>query len=282
MSPNNYCSSCGHPHVPGALFCGRCGHGVDGAVPGGAQTPGVPASGEIGGEASSGSSGDLSHRAEWRLPVPVLLIGGVVLLLALVGALGAALLLQDGSSSTPISATAAPTGTAEAVPTPGASEGLEGDTETRVIRCWDDNPAEGYSACPALRGVAAMRWLFPGLARDFSSCEPASAYDGKLRAYACTVEGAGNRSARVVYSEWTSFALGDSHYRRKYGSPESRAGGFNIWDTVYVSERFQTSRMYSSSLPFSVTVASKSEQLATEVMNRLEIRSSSTTERYVK
>ena len=281
MSTHSFCSACGHQHVPGALYCGRCGEGV--SRPPGGDAAGLGSSGRGGmldGEIAE-SSGGLPDRPARRLSVHALLVAGVVLLLALVGVLGAALLLQDGSSNTPVSPIAAPTGATSEAPTTGATGSVEGDTSAPPIRCWDNAPAESYSACPALRGVAAMRWLFPALGRDFSSCEPASAYDGKLRAYACKVEVPGDHGARVVYSEWTTFAIGDGHYRRKYGSPDRLDSVFNVWATVYVSERFQTSRMYSSSLPFSVTVASKSERSATQIMSRLESRSPAAINRYL-
>ena len=125
-----------------------------------------------------------------------------------------------------------------------------------------------------------MRWLFPALAEDFSRCSPGAVYDGKVRALGCTVDSEEGRSARVVYSEWTTFDSGDGHYRRKYGSPDRTDAQFNVWSTTWVSNNFQTSRMFTSELPFSVTVASGSKEVAEAVMDRLRFRPVAQTARY--
>ena len=124
-----------------------------------------------------------------------------------------------------------------------------------------------------------MRWLFPSLARDFARCDPGTVYAGKLRVFECVVSEPGRR-ARVVYSEWGTFELGDSHYRRKYGIPDRTDAQFNVWSTTWVSDNFQTSRMFARGLPYSVTVASSSKDAAAEVMAGLRFRSVTETDPY--
>jgi hypothetical protein len=125
-----------------------------------------------------------------------------------------------------------------------------------------------------------MRWVFPTLGRDFAACTPATAYDGKIRAVGCTVDSGLGRSARVVYSEWRTFELGDAHYRRKYGSPDAQDAQFNIWSTTRVSGKYESSRMFASGLPFSLTVASGSQEATDAVMRRLRFRSPAETKQY--
>ena len=57
----------------------------------------------------------------------------------------------------------------------------------------------------------------------------------------------------MVYSEWRTFELGDAHYREKYGPSDRTDAQLNIWSTVRVTSNYQTSRMFVSGLPFSVT-----------------------------
>jgi hypothetical protein len=189
-----------------------------------------------------------------------------VALLVVVALVGAALLGRqavDADADLEVSPTSAVVPTQRAAPSGDASS----DSGSRV-QCWDGGIRASHTECAPPRGVAAMKWLFPGLARDFNRCNDAAAYDGKVRAFGCTVL-YGDQTARVVYSEWQTFKLGDDHYRRKYGSPDRTGPQFNIWGAVWVSNTYQTSRMFTSGLPYSVTVASKSQAAATSVMERL-------------
>jgi hypothetical protein len=124
-----------------------------------------------------------------------------------------------------------------------------------------------------------MRWVFPSLARDFARCAAGTVYAGKIRALECSVDDPG-RKARVVYSEWDTFELGDAHYRRKYGSPDRTDAQLNVWSTAWVSDSFQTSRMFARGLPYSVTVASNSKEAVDEVMDTIRFRAASETNPY--
>lgn len=208
-----------------------------------------------------------------------LLVGGIAMLsLVLVAILGA-LLLGRQASDTGNEAAAGPSAPVVEPTAGGASTTAAPSASGDPVRCWNGQAAAAYNACARLRGASAMRWLFPTLERDLSSCVPASAYDGKIRAFECMVS-LGGYSARVVYSEWGSFQLGDDHYREKYGAPDRRDGQFSVWTTEKRAKNYQTSRMFASKLPFSMTVAASSEEAASEVMRNLPFRGSAQTDLY--
>jgi len=269
MSSSEQCARCGTALLAGAKFCGRCGEPISAqpaeSMPSTASVPALPRS--------------ASPPAGSRSSLQNLLIAFVAVLLLVGSALiGAALL---GGEASDVGAAPGPE-TAGADAEVGAQTAQEDGSDSepeQQIQCWNGSKRETHAQCPPLRGIAGMRWLFPSLAEDFSRCSPGAAYDGKVRALGCAVDSEGH-SARVVYSEWSTFGSGDRHYRRKYGTPDRSDGQFNVWSTVWVSNNFQTSRMFSSRLPFSVTVASESEDGATAVMDGLRFRPEMETARY--
>ena len=202
-------------------------------------------------------------------------------LLSLGAFVGAVLLLGGGDDDTvraPLvqnSGGASPDASADATPESGGAD------KVTQVRCWNDVQAEAQAACPPVRGPAGMQWLFPSLAAEFSGCDAATPYGGKLRAFGCTMSVPGGPTARVVYSEWRSFELGDTHYREKYGAPDRTDAQFNVWSTVPRSSNYQTSRMFVSGLPFSVTVASRTARDATAIMNQLRFRRAPQTDPYL-
>lgn len=289
------CTTCRNPLVPGAKFCGLCGQRVD--APAEAPAAATPPPAPTPQAAPLAQAGPPSEPAPpvmrtpppaaapptWspvtsappppppppsrpRRQVPGGVIAAVAAALLLVAGLVVGVLLLGGDdqpSTTASAGTVAETGTdpapTETSPTPSAA--------AEDVRCWNGESRPSVDECAPVRGVAGMRWAMPPFDRRFGQCEPATAYDGKVRAFGCTLTTARGYTAKVTFSEWSSYDAGDEHYREKYGAPDRTDSQFNIWDPTFVKDDFQTSRMFAAGLPFSVTVSSGEEKIAEAVMS---------------
>ena len=140
------------------------------------------------------------------------------------------------------------------------------------VTCWDGTRSASRAACPPVRGLPGMRWLFPSFNRAFGDCQATRLYDGKVNARKCTVRLSDGGSAAVVYSEWGSFALGQQHYLRKYGPAAFSQSGMNVWATAFQKTNYQSSRMFAATFPYSVTFAARSPALVRQAVGLLSVR----------
>lgn len=199
-------------------------------------------------------------------------------LLLVVGLAVGAVLLRLGDDPAPPTAVTSEGSAVGTDPSPVE----ESRTAAPSVTCWDGATRPAVADCAPVRGVAGLRWAFPPLDRRFDRCEPAAAYDGKVRAIACDLTTQRGNTARVVFSEWRTFEDGDDHYRDKYGAPDSDDGQFNTWSPAYIKDDYQTSRMFTAGLPFSVTVASSDRGIADAVMSGFSFRPSAETKPYLR
>lgn len=272
------CTTCRNPLVPGAKFCGLCGQRVEAAAAAPtAATPTKPAMdaappvvhAPAPAAAPPTRSPVLSptpppppSRPRTQVPAGVVAAGAAALVLVVGLVAGLVLLGQDNPPNRSEPAGTIAAGTDPSPDAPSSSPSAATDD----VRCWNGDSRPSAEECAAVRGVSGMRWAMPPLDRRFGQCEPATAYDGKVRAFGCALTTARGNKARVTFSEWSSYDAGDEHYREKYGAPDRTDSQFNIWDPTFVKDDFQTSRMFAAGLPFSVTVSSAEKEIAEAVM----------------
>lgn len=141
------------------------------------------------------------------------------------------------------------------------------------ISCWDGSTVDQRAACPAVRGEEGARWLFPRLDRDFDTMCAAGVVAGrKVAVYGCNydIDGVG---VRVVYSEWETHQDTELHYLRKYGAASRHQPILTVFGPSKVNRSYQMSHMFEKDIPFSVTVASRDENVTRKARMLFEVRS---------
>ncbi len=145
------------------------------------------------------------------------------------------------------------------------------DLPPPVVTCWDGTEAAADD-CPALEGLAALRWVFPSFRPDADGCEPVAYQDiGTPRPleYACPVR-VGGRRASVNYSERSDLARGLSYFDNRYTlPPEKVARGTRL---VYRDAEPRKDGTYEVTValtkyPFAVTVSATNERLRDQALD---------------
>lgn len=117
-----------------------------------------------------------------------------------------------------------------------------------------------------------MRWLFRSLDEDFdTSCSPGEIRRNKVTVYRCELTHNG-KGVHLVYSEWRTFEAMGAHYYRKYGHDSHMDGPLTVSGPALVNQSYQSSYRFTEDFPYSVTIASRREEVTRDARSLLEVR----------